>query len=78
MPTIHILSNDNELLFKDYQQDLLALATLFDSYKDFNHLSDHPSALTVTKYPEGGINMIANLLVDKDSGDLIGYYVIRG
>lgn len=77
MASLQVWNNDNELIVKDQSDDLLALAALFDSYKSLNNISEARNLYTL-KNNDGSINTVSNALIDNDSGDTFGHYILRG
>lgn len=77
MASLRVWNNDNQLIIKDQGHDLLTLASLFDSYKSVNNISED-SGLYTLKNNDGSINTISNVLIDNETGDIFGHYIIRG
>lgn len=77
MASLQIWNNDNSLIVEDQSDDLLTLAALFDSYKSINNISE-ASNLHTLKNNDGSINTISNTLIDNESDDTFGHYILRG
>lgn len=77
MAFLYVWNNDNILIVKDQSEDILTLASLFDSYKSIHNISEAHNLYT-RKNNDGSINMISNTLIDNDSGDTFGHYILRG
>lgn len=77
MASLQIWNNDNRLIVEDQSEDILTLASLFDSYKSIHNISEAHNLYTL-KNNDGSINTVSNTLIDNGSGDTFGHYILRG